>query len=248
VLDSQLAKILAQVLAVAMIMGVVRLVRRGIGHDYAAFAFVSAGMLLIWHFPPNERFTLPMFPLLAAGLVTELEHLWNMTRAAFKHKDQGQRVVARGFATVVAFLLIGGLALQVYVAIVFMPIAAEQQRDRLRDQRAAYKWIRQNVPSTSMVMACLDPLLYLETGRKSISLPLPPRYWYAEDHNAMVETYRDIATFARRHGMQYFYFMPDDLARDTGNADLKKLEEAVRSNPDLETVFQAGTGTIYKVR
>src|SRR5581483_6807455 len=65
-------KILTQVIAIAMISGVVRLARRGVMLQYAAFALVSIGMLLVWHFPPTERFVLPLLPLLIAGLVEEL--------------------------------------------------------------------------------------------------------------------------------------------------------------------------------
>ena len=66
-------KILTQVVAVAMLAGVVRLVRRGIAVDYAVFGAISLGILAVWHYPPNERFVLPLFPLLLVGLVTEVE-------------------------------------------------------------------------------------------------------------------------------------------------------------------------------
>src|SRR5712691_315309 len=46
VLDTLPVKILTQVIAVAMIAGVIRLVRRGIGVDYALFALVSVGIML----------------------------------------------------------------------------------------------------------------------------------------------------------------------------------------------------------
>jgi hypothetical protein len=68
-------KILTEVIAVAMIAGVVRLARRGIAVPYALFALISAGMLLVWHSPPNVRFVMPLFPLLLAGLIAEIEHL-----------------------------------------------------------------------------------------------------------------------------------------------------------------------------
>ena len=114
-------KILTQVVAIAMISGVVRLARRGIAVPYALFALVSSGMLVVWHFPPTERFVLPIFPLLAAGLVVELEHLTQMLRTAFRHKDVSQRVVAGGFALVVLALFGGGLFLQLFVTFKAMP-------------------------------------------------------------------------------------------------------------------------------
>ncbi len=49
-------KILTQVIAIAMISGVVRLARQGVAVPYAFFALISSGMLIVWHFPPTERF------------------------------------------------------------------------------------------------------------------------------------------------------------------------------------------------
>ena len=104
-------KILTQVIAVAMLAGVVRLVRRGIARDYAVFALLSVGILAVWHYPPNERFVLPLFPLLIAGLATELEHFWNMLRKALHHKDVSQRVMATVFASGVAAVFAVSLGL-----------------------------------------------------------------------------------------------------------------------------------------
>jgi hypothetical protein len=49
------------VIAVAMLAGVVRMVRRGVAVDYAIFGAVSVGILLVWHYPATERFVLPLF-------------------------------------------------------------------------------------------------------------------------------------------------------------------------------------------
>ena len=63
-------KALTQTIAVGMIAGVVRLLRRPGAALYGWFCLFYSAMLLIWHYPPNERFVLPMFPLLLAGLGT----------------------------------------------------------------------------------------------------------------------------------------------------------------------------------
>ena len=105
-------KILTQMIAVAMLSGVVRLVKRGIAIDYAVFGLLSVGILAVWHYPPNERFVLPLFPLLLAGLFTELDHLAGMLRKALRHKDPAQRVVAVMFATGAAELVAAAIGLQ----------------------------------------------------------------------------------------------------------------------------------------
>src|SRR5579871_3403565 len=104
IIDNLPVKILTQVIAIAMISGIVRLYRRGIAREYAWFALISSAILLVWQFPPNERFVLPMLPLLVMGLVEELEHLASMLRAGFRHKDASQRVAAAIMSGAVAVI------------------------------------------------------------------------------------------------------------------------------------------------
>ena len=94
VTSSLFMKILAELIGVAMISGIVRLVKSGKAVHYAIFAGGTAFMLVIWHFPPNERFVLPLAPLAFAGLVTEMEHFVGMARAGLKHRETSQRVAA----------------------------------------------------------------------------------------------------------------------------------------------------------
>lgn len=241
-------KILTEVVAIAMISGCVRLYRRGIGVQYSFFALLSSAMLIVWHFPSNARFVLPVVPLLFAGLITELEHLWSMLRSSFRHKEAGQRVVAYGMAGVVALILLATLALQCFMAFPFLETREDQYRATLVDMRAAYTWIEANVPSSANVLSNDDPVLYLYTGRKGHWVPLTPRIWYAEDHVATVKTYSDIAAYCRNHGFEYFYSNADDTVRWTDNPlDVQAVRKAVRDNPELTPMFQDHFGTVYKV-
>src|SRR5579862_6593392 len=142
VTDSLFLKILAEVIAVAMISGVVRMVRRGQALLYTIFAAGSAILLIVWHFPPNERFVLPLFPLALAGLLVEMEHFSGMLRVGMRHKDRSQRVVAAGLLTVVAGIFAGSLALQLYLDAALMPEDAHQHRVRNVERIAAYGWMR----------------------------------------------------------------------------------------------------------
>ncbi len=252
VMDGPPIKMLTEALGVAMISGVVRLIRQqgfrqSIAVDYAAFALLSSGILLVWHFPPNERFVLPIFPLLLAGLVTEIQHLWNMFRPALHHKDRSQRIVGWMFGGVVASILFAALALQVFMAFSFLNQSAAIQRAKLHDRKTAYAWIARQLPATSAVLSYDDPLLYLYTNHQGNYLPLLPRWWYAEDHQKIVGAYRDVADYCRRRGLSYYYFTTDDLSRETGEDDRQAIETLVRKNPELVPVFSAGIGTVYHV-
>ena len=247
VADSLAVKILTQVIAVAMISGIVRLARRRIALDYALFALVSTGILMLWHFPPNERFVVPLYPLLLAGLVTELAHLTKMLRASFAHKDREQRVAAALFSAVVAGVFSIALVLQCYTTFVFLKASSDQKIAKVRDLEAAYSWIAANLPPSATVLSYDDPLLYLYTGRRGNYLPLLPRWWYSEDHASIVGAYRNVAQYCRARGLQYVYFTTEDLDREVGPEDREQIGKTIRENPQLTAVFQAGIGTLYKV-
>jgi hypothetical protein len=247
VLDTFVVKILTQVLAVAMVAGVVRLVRRGIAVDYALFALVSIGIMLIWHFPPNERFVLPLYPLLIAGLVAELEHLAEMLKTAFRHKDFSQRAVAGLLSAAVVAVFGAALALELYVSFAFLQQSADQKRAKLADLRSAYTWISANVPASAAVLSYDDPLLYLYGGHRGNYMPLPSRWWYAEDHANIVNAYRNLPAYCRSRGLQYVYFTSEDLEREVGDEDRQAIQRVVRDNRELTPVFHAGIGTVYKL-
>lgn len=247
VTTSLFMKILAEVIGVAMISGTVRMIRKGQAVHYAMFAAGSAFMLVIWHFPPNERFVLPLVPLAFAGLLAEMEHFAGIARAGLKHRDASQRVATVIMATCVAFVFLAGFTLQGFVGAQFMNETAQQQRKRNVDHRGAYAWIRANLPADAALVAYNDPVMYLYTGRHSISRPLPPYIWYTEDHARAVDLYRDLADYAREHGAGYVYYTTADLRRDMGDSDTTAIEDVIRANPAFTVIYQRGIGTIYRV-
>jgi len=247
VIDFSPIKILTQTMAIASIVGIVRLVRRGAMVPYALFAFVSLIILVLWHFPPNERFVLPILPLIALGFVEEMEQLVRNLKPAFRHKDKGQRVAAGIMASVAALLVAAIVGLQCFVTFSFLGESARQKRAKLQDLTQAYAWISSNLPRSARILSYDDPLTYLYTGRQGNYLPLLPRLWYAEDHEKIVAAYRDLPDYCRSRGLDYVYFTTEDPGREVGEEDREKIAAAVKSNPQLTPLFHAGIGTLYRV-
>ena len=241
------ANILTRLCAAAMISGVVRLVRRGLCLQYAAFAIPSVGMLLVWHYPPTERFVLPLFPLLLAGLWTELEHLAAMIRGALHHKDAGQRVVAGAMALAGAAFCVFALYLQTSGSLINLRLSAEGHLSKLGEERAAYAWIDKNLPRSATLLSYDDPLLYLYTGRRGNYLPILPRWWYAEDAGSMVGAYKDLNAYCHRRGLQYVYFGDNDLGREFGDVLRDRVLSEVKSEAGLTPLHKMPEGVIYKV-
>ncbi len=136
-----LLKGIAWVTAITMIAGVVRLVRAGHGTAYAYFGAGSAVLLLVWNFPPNERLALVLLPLALAGLVYELKNFLATMAKGLKHPKMDQRVVGAMMIGIVGLILLGSLALQLYVGQVFIPDGASAQRKVNIPNRAAYAWL-----------------------------------------------------------------------------------------------------------
>lgn len=242
-----LLKIAAQVVAVGMISGAVRLVRSGRAQLPALFAALSSVLLLVWHFPPDERFVMPLWPLAFAGLLTEIDHLTAMLRAARQHRDRSQRIVAAGMTAGFAAAGVAALAYQAFVGLHHLPDDAHQHRLRRQQQAQAYAWIREHLPQDAAFFAQLDPLLYLHTGRAATSRPLPPREWYHEDHDAMTGAWGRVTEFAQSHGLTHYYAMDTDLSRNLDEDDQKAAANALQADPGLAPVYQGAGVTIYQV-
>ena len=240
-------KIVTQVIAVAMLAGVIRLVRRGVAVDYALFALISMAILVVWHFPPNERFVLPLFPLLLMGLLSEVEHLWDLLRKALHHKDASQRAVAVVFAAGIVAFFAAAIGLQAYMTFGMLNQVAAQERPKVAERRAAYSWMSMNLPDGAKVLSNDDPLLYLSSGHRGNAMLLMPRWWYADDQKSIVDAYRNAAAYCQKRDLQYFYSTADDLGRFTDGAGIEQVLAAVRGDPHLRPVFTDSAGTLYQV-
>jgi len=241
-------KILSQVIAAAMISGVVRLVRRGSGRLFALFAGFSVLLLLVWHFPPNERFVLPLFPLTLAGLLVEAEHFISLLQASRQHKDRSQRVVAAGMAGVAGLFAVALLALQVYVGAFYLPDDARNHRADKLERQASYRWVVENTPADAAVLSADDGMLYLNTGRHAMRRPVPPFLWYREDHAGTVAWLGEPADYARQHGLSYFDFAGVDVSLGVDDDDSAAIQKKIASSADFEALMQRGTSTLYGVR
>ena len=134
-----------------------------------------------------------------------------------------------------------------YVTFVYLHESAEQKAVQLADQRSAYTWIAANLPRDANILSYDDPLLYLYTGHRGNYLPLLTRYWYAEDHAAMIDEYKRVADYCHERHLQYFYFTTQDLDRELGDDDRAEVAKSVQANPRLTSVYHYGIGTVYRV-
>ena len=236
------AKLILQPLALAMVLGCIRMSRRGNLSLYTVFGAVSTAMLLVWHFPPNQRFVLPLVPLLLAGFYREATHFGGLVRTAFQHKDRSQRVVAYAFAGFLIAILGIGAGLQVYMWVSVIPEQARSDRKNASEYAAVYRWMDANAPAGASILLENDTALYLLTGRHAVAFLIPPRQWYQSENDEDLASYRRIDEYARDHQVD-FIVLPT-----VGPHRNPEVLKAAAENVNLEGIHEEAGGVIYRVK
>lgn len=244
-------KVLALTIGIAGASGVVKLARkdwRSPIFTYALFAVSYIAMLVFWHFPPNERFMLPIAPLWLLGFWTEMRGLAANVVSVFRRKAVGQKIAGAIMASLVTAALANCGWRQFDLLTVTLQGFYEQHAQRLADSEPAMRWIREQLPPTARFLAENDPLLYLRTGRRGAGMMLTTIHWYREDHAARTADYAEASVHALPLKLEYFLLNDWDFARDMPADENKKLHQKFRSDPRLIEVFRSGSTAIYRLR
>lgn len=240
------SKSLERVVAAAAIVGAARLARRVQKLQYPLAAVGLSGILLIWHYVPDQRFVFPLYPLLLAGLWTELANVLQALRAAWRKRAAGERVIAlagagalAAFAIFVGFTTVSGLFR-------FLPDIFSSYREALEQRKPAYSWIARHAPAGANVFAYDDPLVYLYAGRKACGLPIPPKLYYHNDDAGIDRLLHSIPDFSREYRLSYILLTPADFYRDLHEHGARHLAEAVQKSNAFEPEFEAPPVAIYR--
>ena len=244
-------KVVALTIGIAGAAGVVKLSRKDWNSPlftYTLFVLTYLGMLVFWHFPPNERFMLPIAHLWLLGFWTEMKHLAINVTKVFRRTETGQKVAGAIMASLVTAALAGCGWRQFDLLTNTLPEFYELHARRLADSEPAMQWVRDNLPSTAHFLAENDPLLYLRTGRRGAGMMLTTIHWYRDNHAARTADHANAPEHARSLGLQYFLLNDWDFARDMPADENKKLHENLRTHTRLIEVHRAGPTAIYRFR
>ncbi len=98
---------------------------------YIGYAVFSSAILVVWHFPPNERFTLPLLPLCLAGLFVEMRSLALMIRQVWAKPARDQKVAAGLIAAVVTCAILVSVSRHLEAGFSVIPAGYAQGADGL---------------------------------------------------------------------------------------------------------------------
>lgn len=241
------SKHLERVVAIAAIAGVIRLARRTGRLQYPLSALGISAMLLVWHYQPDQRFVFPLYPLLAAGLWTELANVVKTLRLAWEKAEPGGRVVAVGVAGVLATFALFVAGANLIGVFRFVPNLMTAYSEDFAARRPAYAWLAHSAPETARIFAYDDPVVYLYTGRTSCGIPVPTRFLYRDDSESIDRLVDSIPAFAREHRLTYLLLTPGDFYRDLHEQRAARLRQDAGSDPGLRQAFQAHDVSVYAV-
>ncbi len=240
------AKAFERVVAVAAIAGSVRLIRRTRKLQYPLAALGLSAILLVWHYVPDQRFVFPLFPLLLAGLWTELSNVWQALSTAWKKPALSDRVAAFAGAVLLAIFALFVAFNTSFGLIRFLPDLFADYRTTFESRQPAYQWIARNTPAEANVFAYDDPMIYLYTGRKSCNLPVPPKLYYHGDDAGIDKLINSIPDFARQYQLSYLLLTPGDFYRDLHEARARLLAQAVQHSDSFQASFKTPSVAIYR--
>jgi hypothetical protein len=242
--DNPLGMYLSRFLAIGAIVGTVRLTRQRGVSPYHWFAAAYAAILLVWHFPPNERFMLPVFPLLLAGLATETAHLaWTIKKCWAR--NAANRAVATGVLAGLAAIAALGVALNVRTLFYEFPGIIEQHRTVLASKLAAFQWISQTLPPGAFY-ADDDVVFFLYTGRHAASLPVLPMPYYHQDRQAILQPFREMPAFTYQQHLDYLLFTATDFHRELPGPDRTAARRILTQQSEFQRLYQSTLCEVYE--
>jgi len=202
--------------------------------------------LLVWHFPPDQRFVFPLYPLLLMGLATEVRNICGALRVAWAKPARADRIAVAGFGGVLASIAVFAIFCTAFGLTEVIPDLFASYRSDFSAREQAYDWINSHVPREANLYAYQDPVLFLYTGHKACRLPIPPKFLYHGDDSGIDRLMGSMADFARGHQLEYLLLTPDDYYRDLDAKGTHGLTEAMQSDA-FQKLFASSGVAVYKL-
>ncbi|MEP6534000.1 MAG: hypothetical protein ABJF23_01685 [Bryobacteraceae bacterium] len=237
---------LSRITSFAALMGAYRLVKSTRRYQFAAYALGASVMLLLWHYPPSPRFVYALYPLLLAGWVTEMRHLFGMLATALRKPKREERIAAvllggtaMGYVCLFLWFTYAGLA-------ILMPSLLESRRDWTATHLPVFQWIKTNTDPTAEFFAYDDVMLNLYTGRHAVGSPIPPDLLFHSDDAGIEAFVKATPAMARDKSLGYLLLTDSDYSRDLHEDRMRLLRKTVSEDKRYEEVYRDPHCTVYR--
>lgn len=241
--ESFLGQTFARLLAAACITGLVRRFRRHGASAYDVFTAAYIVVLFGWNYMPDERYLLPVWPVLLTGFWVEMGAFWKTVRASSQTQP-----IASFLCTLTVTVLLCAIAAEtgdVYVR--FLPAFIDVHRRELKQSAPAYAWMRDHLPVEAQVLAYKDPLVYLYAGRRAWRIDVPPALFLDDDSEPVRKLFAGIPEFARSRGLKYVLSTPSDWSGELRGPERKQAQQTERSGTDFREIYRHGAVSVLQL-
>ena len=238
---------LARLLAVATISGCIRLVRAGRLLHYSSFGVLYLAQLLLWNYPPGQRFLLPLLPLILAGFWRELQALRGITATAYR-KGGADRGVSLAICGLLAWLGVTAARSSSDGLFNLLPSVLAEGKFAQDEGRAAYGWIGKNAGPDAVLLSFRDPVDYLHTGLRGYSLRVPPGILKRGEAAEVRRFFSLLPDLLARHAVNYVLVTPADYHRDRPELTVPNYRAVFQDRGRFELAFEQGGTRIYRVK
>ncbi len=238
--------LLERIVAVAAIAGTIRLACRSRRLQLPAAAVGLSAVLLVWHYPPDPRLLFPLYALFAAGLWTEVRTFCSVVRRSWSKPTLGDPIAAAIGAGFVAALALFITYTHCYGNSVFLPGVLGAYAADLRAITPAYSWVAEHTTPNSNVYAYDDPLIYLYTGRRACSLPIPPKLYYHNDDAGIDRLLRGLPSFSREQHLDYILLTSHDFYRDLHENGARVSRLTIEGSETFQRMYAKADVEIYR--
>jgi hypothetical protein len=203
---------------------------------YGLFAGLYLVMAVLWCYPPDERFVIPVFPLFLAGFWWEIRRIAVPIRARPWRHPEGAigRMVLAGAAAVALW--------HVAAAWADMPRLMSAREKPARDNAACFDTMRTAAPGDGAVLSRLDGNVYLHTGKAAFAPFLPSRLVYEEREEERTRLLGNPAVFMKTYPARYAFHNPEF------DGDDQAIEKAWSANPRMEQIATCGKARLWRFR
>ncbi|HTP89786.1 MAG TPA: hypothetical protein VMJ34_22725 [Bryobacteraceae bacterium] len=230
------------VITAAAVAGVVALFRRGIRY-YPLFGALFAAVLLLWQYPPDQRFVYPLFPLYVAGLATRLTEVASLGVRSWKTATGANRIAAIPVLAAIAALVAGSLWSTTESTVVLLPDYFAGRRSELSRLTPVWRWIAAATPSDARFVSCDDTLLFLHTGRRSYSQPILPSVVYGS--RPIPDYIAGLPALWRSLGVTHVLLTDYDFQRDLHAAGHDALARLLSDPRRFRLVYTDQAARVY---
>jgi 4-amino-4-deoxy-L-arabinose transferase-like glycosyltransferase len=203
------------------------------------------GLHVFWPYTPYDRFLMPLMPFFYLFLIKGCKYLLpSLFRRLFYTRWNMKTSLRDLVLALMVVTVIGTGAVQYVRGIVWeLPEFNGFYRELALESDEAYGWIRENTKPTDILLCYPDPLYFLHTQRKAISLKPLSAATKMEDYALSAVQHYDIS---------YLIQSQPNLSYETRDAyqSITKASESILERfPDVfRPVFQSSRGSVVIFR